>query len=160
MCVIVDANVAADVFASMPDVNFEPIHAWLFDKRKNGCLVFGGRLARELQSEKSRIALRTLNQAGRAIHIPDDQVDHEEKRLRKTKLCRSNDPHVIALARISGTRTLCCRDKDLQHDFTNRALIAKPPGKLYIGWKPDSRPNKRVLTHTSGCPYQRPQRRR
>ena len=55
----------------------------------------------------------------------------EETRLEKKGLCISDDPHVIALARISGARLLCSNDKDLQQDFGTKNLIDRPRGKVY-----------------------------
>jgi len=147
MCVIVDTSVAGLVFTLVPHNDFLPVFHWLHDPRANGCLVFGGELAREL----SRVAgargyLRQLNQAGRARQIPDVEVDADEQCVAQTGLCRSDDPHVVALARVSGARTLCTHDGDLQRDFTNCHLISDPRGKVY------QRPNHgHLLCHTRSC---------
>ena len=42
----------------------------------------------------------------------------------------SDDPHVLALAFVSGARLLYTNDPRLQRDFTNPALI-RPRGKVY-----------------------------
>jgi hypothetical protein len=47
------------------------------------------------------------------------------------RLCRSNDLHIIALARVARVGLLCSRDQALADDFTNRTLIANPRGRVY-----------------------------
>jgi hypothetical protein len=147
MCAIVDANVASLVFKKSPHSDFLPVFEWLHDPNKDGCLVFGGHLAQELHRvHGARSYLRALHQAGRAVLIPDAQVRAEESCVARTGLCTSNDPHVIALARASGARTLCSRDGDLHHDFTNPELISRPRGSVY-----QRREHVHLLRHTTSC---------
>ena len=154
MCLIVDANLAATVFASPPHPDFEPVLDWL--DKQDGRIVFGGRLATELERlEKPRRYLRTLLQAGRAWRLSDESVDEEEAVVADTGLCRSNDSHVIALARVSGARTLCTNDRDLQTDFKNPQLVSNPRGSIYKYNRPS---HVKLLRHTSSC--RRPQRGR
>lgn len=154
MCVIIDANIASLVFRQPPDKDFAPVFHWLDDVKKDGRVVYGGQLARELSAvEAARRYLLRLQQAGRARLIPDRDVGPEEKRVVQTGLCKSDDPHVIALARIGGARTLCSQDKRLQKDFRNRELIKNPRGCVY------QRPEHAcLLRHTGAC--QHPWRRR
>jgi len=148
MCVIIDANLACLIFRQSPHADFLPVFQWLHDLKKNGCLVFGGRLAGQLfQVDVARRSLKALYQAGRAIRISDAEVCAEENRLIEEDLCRSNDPHVIALARISGARTLCSCDKDLHKDFKNCKLISNPRGSVYQTAK-----HAHLLQHTNSCP--------
>ncbi len=63
--------------------------------------------------------------------VNDEEVDTETKALKANGLCKSNDPHVLALAQVSGARLLYSNDKDLQQDFKNKALINSPRGKVY-----------------------------
>ncbi|MCE2463042.1 MAG: hypothetical protein J4F46_03880 [Dehalococcoidia bacterium] len=50
-------------------------------------------------------------------------MDDETRAVLADGVCRSDDPHVIALARISGTRLLYTNDNDLEGDF--RKLIRR-----------------------------------
>jgi hypothetical protein len=146
MCVIVDANVAPQLFAGPPVVSFRPVHRWLF--QGNGMLVYGGENARELfRVGAAAEAVRQLRLAGRAHHEDDEAVDADTQRVRGGGLCVSDDPHVIALARISGARTLCSHDKDLHIDFRDRRLISGPRGAVY-----QNASHAHLLRHTSGCP--------
>jgi len=145
MCVIVDANLAARVFREPPEADFAPIFEWL--RARSGALVFGGRLASELeQMGNPRRRLRTLLRAGQALLIPDEVVHAEEEVINATGHCRSNDKHVVALARVSGARTLCTHDRDLQTDFRNPKLISAPRGSIYK--RAEHAP---LLKHTTSC---------
>lgn len=154
MCLIVDANLAAAVFASPPHSDFVPVLDWL--EKRDGCVVYGGRLAAELiRIEKARRYLLNLVRAGRARLVPDGPISTEERTVTKTGLCRSNDVHVMALARISGARTLCTRDRDLQRDFRDSRLISDPRGSIYL--RPE---HSRLLRHTGSCGRLQRRRRR
>ena len=148
MCVIVDANLAFRIFTPAPAADFRPVFEWLHAPDKNGCLVFGGRLSNELAHRTdSRRYLRALLQAGRAYQIPDATVQSEEQRITDSGLCKSDDPHVIALARVSGARTLCSHDQALHLDFRNPKLIAKPRGRVY-----QNASHTHLLRHDTTCP--------
>jgi len=130
MCLIVDANLASLVFGDDLQDDFKPVIDWLTSKKKDGKLVVGGQLATELNRVSSaRRFVKSLMQAGRARRIPDNDIDAEARRV--AGQCKSNDAHVIALARISGARILCSHDANLHTDFTNPALIAVPRGRVY-----------------------------
>lgn len=147
MCVIVDANLAAAVFGNSGLADFRPVVEWISSPKKNGQLVAGGQLVDEL----SRVAgarryLRSLQQAGRVRLIPDEEVRKEERRVHNSGLCQSNDHHVIALARVSGARTLCSNDRDLCRDFKNPQIISKPRGHIYRNSR-----HIHLLKHTRSC---------
>jgi hypothetical protein len=144
MCIIIDANYASDIFRDTGNEDYVPVLNWLFEK--DGILVYGGKLATELSRIGSaQRTIRVLRQAGRAIHIPDSEVNQEEQNVIHLGICRSDDPHVIALARVSGARTLCSHDNVLHNDFKNRTLI-KPKGCIY-----QDKSHSDLLKHTTGC---------
>lgn len=129
MCVIVDANLAAVVFGPSCPSDYVPLRNALLDNRAR--LPIGGRL----RLEYSRIGaamefLRVLDEAGVSVRYNDDAVDSATTAVTKTYLCASDDPHIIALARLSGSRILCTNDQKLIRDFKNRALIS-PKGRIY-----------------------------
>jgi len=147
VCVIVDADVASLVFGEPPHQDFLPVFQWLHDGHRDGCLVYGGRLREELfELIAVRRYILRLDQAGRARLMLQSELDPEEARLTQTKLCKSNDVCVIALARISGARTLCSHDTDLHEDFTNPRLISKQRGSVY-----QTREHIHLLKHTPSC---------
>ena len=89
---------------------------------RRGKLVVGGKLREELAANQNfRLWLSQAVQAGRARILDDDKVDSVTSDVLAEDVCRSNDPHVIALARISGVRLLYTNDKLLNDDF--KAII-------------------------------------
>lgn len=129
MCLIVDANVVHQLFPSAsPD--FEPIHEALVTGRAK--LVYGGFLTQEyLKTTLSRRFLRRLDQQGAAKQFPDSVVDSETRRLRREAKCRSNDPHILALAIVSNARLLCSQDEELGSDFRSPSILPPPRGSVY-----------------------------
>ncbi len=147
MCLIVDANLASLVFGDQPSEDFLPIIDWLTSPKKKGRLIIGGQLTEELYGvESARRRILRLAQAGRAIFRSPNEVGLEREQVIATGECRSDDPHIIALARISGARVLCSQDKNLHRDFKNLKLINLPKGRIYQNAK-----HAEILGHTSAC---------
>lgn len=133
MCLIVDVNIAREVFGGSEDPDFSVIRQALFQKASNSVkLIYGGHLRVEyLRIDAVRRALRVLDQAGRAKQISDAQVNAEQAAVEEMGICVSNDTHIIALARIANVRLLCSHDQALHTDFTSKKLIDEPRGKVY-----------------------------
>ena len=68
---------------------------------------------------------------GQAISVNDEAVEKKTTALKRSDVCRSNDPHIVALAQLSNARLLYSNDDDLRHDFGNKQLIDQPRGKVY-----------------------------
>ncbi|MBI3167735.1 MAG: hypothetical protein HYZ22_04605 [Chloroflexi bacterium] len=144
MCIIVDANFASKIFKTPKDKDSVPVVRWLL---RDGALVYGGRLAKELfVVEAARRSILELKRSGKAFQINDEEVDREEQIVLQMRICCSNDVHVVALARVSGARTLCSGDGDLHQDFKNNKLVNKPKGRVYQN---DS--HSELLIHTASC---------
>ncbi len=75
--------------------------------------------------------IRVLDQAGRTQFLADASVDAEEALVKTTLALESDDPHIIAIARVSGARLLCSRDQALHADFCNPGILNRPRGKVY-----------------------------
>lgn len=101
-----------------------PLLDWI--KRGHGILVYtdGGNYDKELKKSREKAFARFMSyrQSGRARLFQWNLVLNYESELDSITL-RSNDPHVIALARASDTLVLCACDGDLKDDFRNRALL-------------------------------------
>ena len=69
--------------------------------------------------------------AGVLRHEDEESVRERERTIRNEGLCESDDPHILALAQISGARLLYTNDRALQRDFGRRDLIADPCGRVY-----------------------------
>lgn len=131
MTVIVDANCTGLAFSTPPHEDFQPIVEALTSNTLK--LVIGGKTLKK-EYAANKVALRfwkALDRAGRSKNIDDSAVDNEEEALKLIDILKSDDPHVLALARISGTRLLCSHDQNLHDDFRNKSLIDKPRGSVY-----------------------------
>ena len=145
MCLILDTN-SAHHFASPISQDGLKVLDWV--EQKGGCIIYGGQNADELfnaGTDMKRL-LVTLTRAGRAKRMPDQQVKLETSIVLATGLFRSDDPHIIALARISNARVLYSHDTDLHEDFKNLNLLPSPKGTIY-----QNQTHARLLTHTSLC---------
>ena len=143
MCLIVDANAAHDFLAAGSAVG-----KWLLGRRGNPRLVVGGPLTTELAKlEVARKFLVQLDRAGRLRKMDPRAVDAESKALANRKICFSNDVHVLALAIISGARTIATYDEALIQDCKNPEIVSNPRGKIYR----HPALHKPLLGHVSSC---------
>lgn len=129
MCVIVDVSAAHEVFGPNPTEAGQRLWEWV--AAGTGRMVAGGRLRHELDKTRFRDSARELQLAGRLTACNQQAVEEATQQLHGDDLCTSNDPHVIALAQVSGARLLFTDDRTLQRDFTNKSLIDQPRGKIY-----------------------------
>jgi hypothetical protein len=129
MCLIIDVNTLHKVFPT-PTADYEPVAKAVADGKAK--IFYGGELAREYMAmERFRRYLRMLDQKGSAQIFPVAEVDAKAEELEERDCCRSDDPHVLALALVSGARLLCSEDNDLCDDFKDSHIIAKPRGKIF-----------------------------
>lgn len=131
MCMIVDANLASVVFKNTSDKAYEALRKTIFSNKLT--LIHGGHLTEEYKRAgilKLEI-IGQLSRSGRLIKVAENAIK-QELALIKSK-CKSNDDHIIALARADRKRAhiLCSNDQALHSDFKNKALIDKPRGKIY-----------------------------
>ena len=124
MCMIVDANVLGKFLLQPKNQNVAPVYEWLH--RGWGSIVYstGGKFKTDIDA-RNRDRLAQLARAGRARLVPWERVQPH-------KACfgniRSNDPHVLALARAAGVRLLYTGDKKLRADFKDKKFIG---GAIY-----------------------------
>ena len=130
MCAIIDNDVSHQVFGTNPTGPGLFFRDWL-GRSNGGIIVAGGRLFRELvQNPNFRSFFEARQQAGRAIRVPDSVVDAAEDELQSVDT-RTNDKHVLALARVSGARLLFTNDRALQADFRNSRIVPGTRGRIY-----------------------------
>ena len=151
MCAIVDAIVAGEVFGA----NRSPAGKEFFDwiNQRPGRLVAAGKLLAELKKTPAREWARQAIISGRIKTVKEGDVEALASELRRQQICRSNDPHVIALAVISGARLLYSNDGNLQDDFKTKSLIDKPRGKVYstLESKDSTATHKKLLARKDLC---------
>lgn len=131
MPVIIDANRASDFTKPLSD------HAAEILKRiaaKQMTVAVGGRLLDELSKTKLCNLLAEWARSGRLRRPDTSQLEAETKRF-EAEAIKSDDPHILALALVSGTRLLYTEDQLLILDFKNLDHI-RPKGKIV---KPDTK---------------------
>ena len=130
MCAILDVNVAHEVLGDNRPPAGEGFFEWI--NCGEGKLVVGGKLLQEL-CKNSRISewFREAILAGDVKSVNDVRVNEEAQRLQNegSFTFKSNDYHVIALARVGDARLLYSNDRNLHYDFKNKIFIDKQGGK-------------------------------
>jgi hypothetical protein len=144
VCLIVDANVAGLFLARS-----SAIRKWLGGRNGDPRLVAAGKLKSELAKiQEVRVYLVELERAGRLRSSFGEEALHQkENLLQKRGICLSNDLHVLALALVSGSRTIATMDGALAKDFRNKAIVQNPRGSVYRN--PDR--HGHLLCHTRSC---------
>lgn len=129
MCAIIDSNVRNELVSADATEVGRLFRDWLSSGK--GKLVVGGKLLKELRgSKKVKLWIANGMRAGHVVGYPAAAI--EKITADVARHCKSDDPHVVALARASGARLLYTRDRDLMEDFSNRRLLGgRIAGKIY-----------------------------
>ena len=116
-------------FAEPMSQDAAPIHRWL--NRGRGTVVYSteGKFSTEIVGDARR-KLADLVRDGKAKLVRAARLTEHLQAIAKIPI-RSNDPHVLALARASGVRLLYTGDDALIEDFKSAELINQPRGKVY-----------------------------
>ena len=131
MCAIIDNNVRDELVKQNPSPVGKHFREVVSGRNRRLNLVVGGKLLKEL-SGSARVRRWIIDglRSGYVVRFDDNEVDKATKDI--ASHCRSNDPHVIALAKVSGARLLFTRDHDLMEDFLDRKLLGgRIPGRVY-----------------------------
>ena len=124
MCIIIDSNKWTD-FSNQTD-DMKPVHKWL---EKHGKLVYSDdpTIKKELRESQNKTLIEYLR-AGKAVFISSEKVSTKVEEIQKSKYqLKSNDIHILGLAKASNVKVLCTKDKKLHHDF--KKVIIK--GSIY-----------------------------
>lgn len=132
MCLIIDANQIGK-FLDVNNDDMEPVRAWL---SKSGKIVYSisgnSRQERELYKSFPR-KFREYSRANKLIRVNHSDVKKEIANLPKLE---SDDPHIIALARLQNVKVLVSGDEKLHEDF--KEIVG---GKVY-----QTKEHKHLLT--------------
>ena len=142
MCMILDNNTYGDFFKNKPDM--QPIHDWL--KQKKGKLVYSTHIKFKELSPKYIRNLQEYKRQKRAKPASKKEVEKGIEQIKKEikkskKNIKSDDIHILGLAKIKNIKLLCTKDKDLHKDFKK---IIK--GNIY-----QNKDHKELLTKDT-CP--------
>ena len=129
MCAIVDAQVAHEVFGEHPSPAGREFYQWL--RKGPGRLVTGGKLLQELETGSPGFRRWAIDARLAGLMIVKDKVEERAAEIERDAKHASNDPHVLALAQISGARLLFTNDQRLEQDFRSKTIIDKPRGRVY-----------------------------
>ncbi len=153
MCAIIDANVAGEVFGPSPQQAAKKFYDWI--NKGSGRLVAGGKLLQELESGSQRFNRWAAEAVkfGMMRIVNEAEINTRTVRLKNQGVYVSDDPHILALAQVSGARLLYSNDSALHEDFTNKELVDKPRGKIYstLRTKNFSRSHRQMLNKGDLC---------
>ena len=113
MCLILDTNLY-NLFLQPDNRDMKPVKDWV---DTDGKIAWSptGKMRRELdRSPRMKKRFEEYRRDGKLKLYPPGEIEWERKRLPKL---HSNDPDIIALARITGVNLLVSGDKDLHTDF-------------------------------------------
>lgn len=123
MCLIIDANCISEFLGNSPAA--KPVAQWLM-KRTSKLALGGSKLSGEYRKcGRILLILKELQARGQIHKCSDDLVDMKEAEIDGN--IKSDDPHIIAIAILSGARLLYSHDQLLHMDFSRLA----PKGKIY-----------------------------
>ena len=131
MCAIIDNNVRDELVKQDRSPVGKHFSDVVSGRNRRLNLVGGRKLLKELSgSQRVRRWIIDRLRSGYVVRIDDNKVDKATKDIASS--CRSSDPHVVALAKVSGARLLFARDHDLLEDFADRKLLGgRIPGRAY-----------------------------
>jgi hypothetical protein len=126
MCLIIDANSAHTLFDD------SVIGSFIRTALVNGDLkaAFGGRVKLELLGTRIKAIYVQFRLSGAFVEYDDADCDRAERLYAQHPRVRSDDPHVLGLADVSGCRLLLSDDTALRGDFGNKNVLPKPRGKI------------------------------
>ena len=153
MCVILDASARDDVFGRARTAAGTQLFEWL--ETPWGRLVLGGKLTRELATSDTFAKWAEVAVSdGRVKTLGEDALEKEIRVLSTNWLGKSDDQHVIALARVSRAHILYADDGNLCDDFRNPELVPNPRGRLYPTGETlnAARHRRGLLNRTDLCP--------
>jgi len=144
MAIVIDANRAGDFGRPLQ------YHASIILNKvasRHVRVAVGGKLLRELLGTGIRNLIVEWERSGRLVRAADAEVDAEELACAALPIA-SDDPHVLALVRITGARLVYTNDRPLMSDLKN-VSICSPKGKV-ISTSTDQKIVRRLLI-TIGC---------
>lgn len=131
MCIIIDTNCTASVFkpSSQNHVEFKPILDWIIEGK--GKIIIGGSdYKRENQGYLGLFS--ELSKINKVTSIPDEIVDKETNKYRTLINHQDyDDPHILALLKISKCKLICSLDERAYKYFKDKKLIQCEVPKIY-----------------------------
>lgn len=147
MCVIIDTNCLSYVFDRTSDrhADFEPVLKWILCGK--GFIVYGGsKYLKELKKAGKYLNIFTMlrHKKKKLVILPTEEVDREENVIKQLITNPDfDDPHLVAMVRVSSCMIICSVDTRSVKFVTNSILYSKgvKPPKYYTGLR-----NVKLLT--------------
>ena len=101
----------------------KPVINWI---NKNGSVAFS--FTKRIEKEFDGTYIEKINELrdlGKLKNVDDRMVDNESKILEKLNL-ESDDPHLLALAKVANVKVMITKDQKLRNDFKKQLK-----GKIY-----------------------------
>lgn len=161
MCIIIDTNTFGDFLklrklinhkeltkeecARFKSNNFYPVHNWVHNGK--GKFIWGGS---KYKGELAKVGnmlryFKELSYQNKVIKINSGIVDQEQEEVLRRYTGRSkkfNDPHLIAIAIVSGCRLICTNEEDACEYIKDKSLY---PNSCKIPKIYKNRNHKRLL---------------
>ena len=109
-------------------------------------ICVGGKLYIELSRTRIRELLVEFDRAGILIRVESDEIDDAEKSILSIGI-NSDDPHILALAKVSRTRLLYTEDRELMDDFRNTQVLT-PKGVVITPSTPAHHTDNKLREHS------------
>lgn len=122
MCIIVDANCVNHLVNKTE--NGKPVLRWLLNRKQKAGIILGGKLTSEVSIKSFLPTLTELDRAGRVHRVKDELVEKKLAAIDKT--CKSNDPHIVALALAARCNLVFTHDELLHVDLKGHAATGEP----------------------------------
>ena len=109
-----------EVFGSNLQSAGEQFFDWI--EKGNERLVVGGKLLEELEesSEGFRLWASEAADAGKMRVVNKNEIDARTREIENEGEYKSDDPHILALAQVSGARLLYSNDGDFAGGFREK----------------------------------------
>lgn len=125
MCIILDANQFSRFFNSNhpnhPDM--KPLRKILKKRKVKIAYAPIEKIIKEWKPNRNNEYFKELWSNGSIERYGKQEVTTAQQELSRQNKLKSDDPHLIALAQISGSNLLVSADQNLHKDFRNTALI-------------------------------------
>lgn len=113
MCIIADPPILVPMFKEDDPEHhkFLPVKTWVLEGP--GKFVMGGTQYKTelMKVSKILVFIKELEKRGKIVRKKDEDVDKDVKILKIKEPSKNfDDPHLVALARLSGCKLICLRD--------------------------------------------------
>lgn len=131
MCIVVDPPSLVPMFkpADPAHVELKPLFDWI-DSGPGKLVVGGTKYGEELRAVKSVIPLLAeLERRRKVVRASMDEVDRDVAVLVQIEPSKDfDDPHLVALVRVTGCRLVCLRDPRA-HRFLRASRLYRRPSE-------------------------------